>query len=254
MPSRREFLGRTILAGALSGLWPRAVAAEPPPETARLRLIKIPVYGNCIAPLYMAEELLEAEGFTDVQYVNPKDSVASALTSGDVDIGMAFLPPLISIIDAGGPLVILAGGHVGCVELIATDRIRSLRDLKGKTVGVTLLGPLSAPYMFMATFVAHAGLDPRRDINFLARPFAQLTQLLAQGEIDALPVGPPESFEVRAKKIGRVLLNNATDRPWSQYFCCVVAGHREFVRKNPVATKRVLRAVLKSADICALEP
>jgi NitT/TauT family transport system substrate-binding protein len=44
------------------------------------------------------------------------------------------------------------------------------------------------------------------------------------------------------------------DRPWSQYFCCIVAGNREFVRKHPVATKRALRAILKTADVCALEP
>jgi NitT/TauT family transport system substrate-binding protein len=34
----------------------------------------------------------------------------------------------------------------------------------------------------------------------------------------------------------------------------MVSGNREFVRKHPVATKRALRAILKSADICALEP
>jgi NitT/TauT family transport system substrate-binding protein len=44
------------------------------------------------------------------------------------------------------------------------------------------------------------------------------------------------------------------DRPWSQYFCCMLAGNREFVRNHPVATKRVLRAVLKAADLCASEP
>ena len=41
-------------------------------------------------------------------------------------------------------------------------------------------------------------------------------------------------------------MNSATDRPWSQYFCCAMAGNREFVRKNPVATKRVVRAILKA--------
>ena len=45
-----------------------------------------------------------------------------------------------------------------------------------------------------------------------------------------------------------------TDRPWSQYFCCMLAGNREFVRRHPVATKRAVRAILKSADMCALEP
>jgi ABC-type nitrate/sulfonate/bicarbonate transport system substrate-binding protein len=43
-------------------------------------------------------------------------------------------------------------------------------------------------------------------------------------------------------------------RPWAQYFCCMVTGNRDFVRRHPVAAKRALRAILKAADICALEP
>ena len=51
-----------------------------------------------------------------------------------------------------------------------------------------------------------------------------------------------------------MILNSATDRPWSQYFCCLLGGDREYVRKYPVATKRVLRAILKAADLCASDP
>src|SRR5205085_9736887 len=65
---------------------------------------------------------------------------------------------------------------------------------------------------------------------------------------------PPELQEWRARKIGHVLVNTALDRPWSQYFCCPLAGNRDFVRKNPVATKRVLRAILKTTDLCASDP
>jgi NitT/TauT family transport system substrate-binding protein len=77
---------------------------------------------------------------------------------------------------------------------------------------------------------------------------------MAEGKIDAYMALPPEPQELRAKKIGHVLVNSATDRPWSQYFCCMVAANREFIRKNPVAAKRALRAILKSTDVCALEP
>jgi len=44
------------------------------------------------------------------------------------------------------------------------------------------------------------------------------------------------------------------DRPWSEYFCCMVVGNRDFVRNHPVASKRVVRAILKAADLCASEP
>jgi NitT/TauT family transport system substrate-binding protein len=51
-----------------------------------------------------------------------------------------------------------------------------------------------------------------------------------------------------------VIVSTAMDRPWSQYFCCLMMGNREFVRNHPVATKRALRAILKAADVCATEP
>jgi NitT/TauT family transport system substrate-binding protein len=79
-------------------------------------------------------------------------------------------------------------------------------------------------------------------------------QLLAEGKIDALMATPPFAQELRAKGIGHVLVNSTVDRPWSQYFCCMVSGNREFVRKHPVATKRALRAIMKAADMCASEP
>jgi NitT/TauT family transport system substrate-binding protein len=51
-----------------------------------------------------------------------------------------------------------------------------------------------------------------------------------------------------------VIFNSAIDRPWSQYFCCMVAGNRDYIRKSPVATKRVLRAIIKAADLCVTQP
>jgi NitT/TauT family transport system substrate-binding protein len=146
----------------------------------------------------------------------------------------------------------LGGVHIGCYELFATDRIRAIRDLKGRRVAVPELG--STHHLFLTSVVSYVGLDPRKDIQWVTRPPAEAKQLLAKGEIDAYMGFPPDPQELRAKKIGHVLLNSAVDRPWSQYFCCMVAGNREYVRKNPAAAKRALRAILKADQMCALEP
>ena len=79
-------------------------------------------------------------------------------------------------------------------------------------------------------------------------------QLLAEGKIDAYLGFPPDPQEFRAKQVGHVVVNSTLDRPWFQYFCCMVVGNRDFVRKHPVATKRALRAILKAANLCALQP
>ena len=90
----------------------------------------------------MASGLLEGEGFTDVQYIRVNDSVAAskAFASGEIDLGQVTALFSVMRIDAGDPLVLLSGVHVGCYELIGTERIRSVRDLKGATVAVPALG------------------------------------------------------------------------------------------------------------------
>ncbi|MEQ1882520.1 MAG: ABC transporter substrate-binding protein, partial [Burkholderiales bacterium] len=64
----------------------------------------------------------------------------------------------------------------------------------------------------------------------------------------------PQPQLLREMKIGHVILNTAQDKPWSQYFCCIVAANREFVQRYPVATKRALRAFLKASDLCVQDP
>jgi NitT/TauT family transport system substrate-binding protein len=254
MIGRRTLLGGLAAAAAarVLGRPGAADAAEPPPETRRLRIAKI--RSLCLSPQYVASEFLGGEGFTDVQYVEAQGGVPGAreLAEGRADLGMNFAAPLVMALDAGEPIVILAGVHVGCFELFGTDRVRTIKDLKGKTVATLGIG--SAQHVFLSAMAAQVGLDPGRDINWIAPPAAETKQMLAEGKIDAYLGFPPDPQELRARKIGRVVVNSAIDRPWSQYFCCLVSANREFVRKHPAAAKRALRAILKGDEVCAVDP
>jgi NitT/TauT family transport system substrate-binding protein len=228
-------------------------AAEPPPETTKIRLVL--AGGVCTtAPKYVAEEFLRQEGFTDVQYVRGSGGQDDEkfLATGAADFMTVFVGRHILALDAGDPLVVLAGLHTGCYELFGTDRIVSIRDLKGKRVAVTQL--TSGRHILLSIMAANVGLDPRKDFNWVTDPADKSIQLFAEKKIDAFMAFPLEPQELRAKKIGHVIVNTTADRPWSQYFCCMIAAHREFVQKYPVATKRVLRSLLKATDICALQP
>jgi NitT/TauT family transport system substrate-binding protein len=110
----------------------------------------------------------------------------------------------------------------------------------------------STPHMLLTVMAAHVGLDPVKDIHWVTDP--SVKQLFVDGQIDAYLSSPPESQDLRARHIGHVIVNTAVDQPWSQYFCCLFGGNREYVRKNPVASKRALRAILKATDFCATEP
>jgi NitT/TauT family transport system substrate-binding protein len=181
--SRRQFLGGVTLAGTagLLSLRPMPVAAEPPPETTRIRLTHIS--GICVAPQYMAEELLRSEGFSEVPYVKVGFTPYKAFSAGDVDMSMAFVAPFIMQVETGDPMVLLAGVHVGCDERFGTDRVQAIRDLKGKRVAVPDLG--SPHHLFLSSIITYVGLSPQTDIHWVVHPSAEALQLLAEGKIDA---------------------------------------------------------------------
>ena len=251
--TRRSFLTTLSSAGVVGLVRARdSYAQEAPPETTTVRLGKI--YGICIAPQYVAEDLLRAEGFTDIRYVatDPGISAALALARGEIDFTMNYAPPMVISIDAGEPITIVGGEHVGCFEVFTKEGIRRVADLKGKSVGVQSIG--SSQHVFLSAIAAHVGLDPAKDIHWVTSTSPKPMDLFVNGKIDAFLGLPPEPQELRGRNVGRVIVNSALDRPWSQYFCCVLATNREYIRKYPVATKRVLRTIVKAADLCASEP
>jgi len=226
-------------------------AAEPPPEVKQIRLVHAPAI--CFAPQYLAEALLRLEGFTEVEYVEEVTRPASAvIAEGRADISMDATPNYLPALDAGKPVVVLAGIHAGCYELFGHQNVAAVRDLKGKRVAISGLGNIE--HLLISSIVAYVGIDPR-DIQWVeAGSNPDAMSLFAKNSADAFLGFAPQPQELRAKKIGHVILNMTLDRPWSQYFCCSVGSSREFVTMNPIATKRALRAFLKAADICAQEP
>jgi NitT/TauT family transport system substrate-binding protein len=185
--SRRRFLEGLTLTGTagLLGLHARRVAAEPPPETTTLRLV-VARGSICAAPMFLAEDFLPGEGFTEVQYLKTAtiDEQRTALASTEGHFTMLFSAPSLILIEAGTPLVLLAGVHVGCLELFGTDRVRTIRDLKGKSVAVWDLG--GPGHTFVASMATYVGLDPRHDIHWVVMSRPEAVQRLAEGKIDAL--------------------------------------------------------------------
>jgi NitT/TauT family transport system substrate-binding protein len=200
MHNRRHFLttGLSIAAAGLASATAltgarRTQAGEAPPETTSLRLVKYT--STCLAPLYILDDLLREEGFTDIRYVaSPEGTFSELSRRGEADFGQDFCAPSIIQIDAAAaPMVILAGVHPGCLELFAQSSIRSVVDLKvdlksgrGWKVGVTGTDSLSADHVTLSILAANVGLDPANDINWVAVSFPDQKELFAAGEIDAL--------------------------------------------------------------------
>jgi NitT/TauT family transport system substrate-binding protein len=249
------------LGGVNRGGGRKSFAAEPPPEITSIRLERDPII--CIAP-QVVEELLRAEGFTDIRYVNltlehvrRADSANMGLLSdlmarGEIDFARAFAPDHLLTLDAGAPITILGGLHIGCFEVFAKDDIRSIADLKGRSAGV--VGSAAGDKPLLSIMASLIGLDPARDIRWVENASPEPVQLFTEGKVDAFLAIAPVLQEVRAKNIGHVIASSITDRPWSQYYCCLLGARTEFAHKYPVATKHLLRAILKGADLCVSQP
>ena len=224
-PSRRDLLrgvarlslsvaGGALLAGCANQAAP-FVSGQTGGQLEATRIRLYQAAGLCVAPQYMAGDLLRAEGFTDIQYVrvDPANPYPS-FTSREIDISMAFAAPFLMQVDQGSPVVLLGGVHTGCFEVFGNDSVQAFRDLKGKTVGVPGIG--SAGHVFLASIAAYVGLDPRVDLNWFVHPAPDSARVLADGTVDALIGFPPIPQDLRAKNVGHVVVNSSVDRPWSQ--------------------------------------
>lgn len=253
LQNRRRFLAGLSAIGATSFLAEtRPVAAEPAPEITTVRLPRWIGGAYCWAGGYLAEELIRAEGLKVYYYqADPTVDQAVWIARGETDFSINHPPLHITSIDAGVPIKVLSGLHSGCLELIANENVRSVLDLRGKRVGVDLLN--SSGHTMLTLIAAYVGLNPAKDIEWVVQA-GNPSKLFVEGKVDAFLGTPPQPQELRSNRIGRVILSTTTDPPWSQQFCCMVSARAEFVSRYPIATKRVLRAILKAADLCASNP
>src|SRR3984957_17181633 len=166
----------------------------------------------CVMPQYVVDELLAAEGITRVDYIVSDSGplLSEAIASGQIDFAMHFSGPLVLLLDRGRKVTMLAGVHVGCFELFAKDGIRSVADLKGRSVGAPALE--SSAHVFISAMAALVGLDPAKDINWVTSTEPKPIELFLDGKVDAFLGFPPEPQRLRAQGVGNVIVNSAQDR------------------------------------------
>jgi len=264
---RRELLRRSLAVGATitgGGLLaacdqrPPSSAASPsaslpPPETATIRIAS-PF--ACDAPLWLAKDFLREEGFIDVRWVPDAPGTAGWIISNVADVGPGHPEAIVAAIDGGVPIVTLAGMHTGCQELWAGPGIASVRDLRGKRVAVFKRDTTDQFFLFFSTLCAYNGIDPLTNVSFFEVGSFEYRGLLTaylEGRSDAFLAAADGAAVLKRepRNPGTKILDQTTDKPWSQYLCCLLVANRDWARQNPNATKRFTRAVLRAADATA---
>ncbi len=179
---------------------------------------------DCWAGAYLAGELLRAEGFTDVRYVqgDPKVDQSVWIARGDTDFSPNHPPLHIMSIDAGVPIKLLAGLHSGCFELIANVNVRSVADLRGKRVGVELLN--SSEHTMLTLIAAYVGLDPAKDIQWIAER-RNPARLFLEGKVDAFHRHATAAAGTARQENRPCDPQHDHRSPWSQQFCCMISAY-----------------------------
>ena len=241
------FLASCVPAGSsaptTTAALPTATATLGPPETAAIRLAA----GACDSAIFAAERYLREEGFTDVKFTDV--ATAAAITAGNADIGNAFPTQFFNAVENGPKVVSLGGLHPGCVEIWAQPGISSVKDLKGRSITVTAKTLANLQYSFLAMVIRQAGID-LKDVTFVVQADANLTQLYLDGKSDAVFVATTGAAALKANPAnkGKVISSQVMDEPWKSNNCCFIVASESWSRANPIAAKRAMRAIYRTAD------
>jgi NitT/TauT family transport system substrate-binding protein len=233
----------SVSAPTATAAVPTATATLPPPETTSIRLTA----GACDSAIFAAERYLREEGFTDVQISDA--STFTAIAAGNAHIGSAFPPQFFNAVENGPKVVSLGGLHPGCVEIWAQPGISSVKELKGRSITVTAKTLANLQYSTLAMVIRQAGVD-LKDVTFVVQADADLLKLYLDGKSDAVFVATTGAAALKTNPAnkGKAIYSQVLDEPWKSTNCCFIMASEPWYRANPIAAKRAMRAIYRTAD------
>src|SRR5436190_8791856 len=211
---------------------------------------------TCEAPIFTAVEkgFFKEEGLevslVKCDWKNYKDVLALGGYDVTHHLVMYFLKP----IEQGLDVKFTGGIHRGClrVQAGANSNIRTVKDLRGKHIGVPGMG--TPPFIFANRVLGANGIDPSKEITWLVFPAGELGLALDKGEVDAVADSEPIGTLLMADGKVRNVADQAQDSPYKEEYCCAVLANGKFLAKNPKAVAAATRALLKAAKWVETNP
>ena len=211
---------------------------------------------TCEAPIFTAVEkgFFKEEGLdvdlVKCEWANYKDVLALGGFDVTHHLVMYFLKP----IEQGLDVKFTGGIHRGCLRVQAGTKtdIRSVKDLRGKRIGVPGMG--TPPFIFANRVLGANGIDAKTEITWIVYPAGELGLALDKGEVDAVADSEPIGSMLVAQGKVRNIADQAADEPYSSEYCCAVIVNGKFLSKNPKASAAATRALLKAAKWVETNP
>jgi NitT/TauT family transport system substrate-binding protein len=219
------------------------------------RVVRVGYWGGtCEAPIYIAYEkgIFRKNGL-NVELVRLSPATfQTTVASGKLDCYQA-TPSDFKSIEQGLDIVLTDGVHAGCLSAVvpAKSRIRSVADLKGKTIGTDNLGGGQA---LLSMELLKKGVNPQKDVNWRVYPAPQLELAMDKRQVDAVYAYDPfPAIMVREGK-GRIIFSNTTTKPYADNYCCFVGLNGSVARKEPAIAKALTKSFAEAADWIVKNP
>ena len=184
---------------------------------------------------------LKEEGF-DAELIRMNANVSiTALATGDIDYTMIF-GSVVRAAVRGLPMKVVASFMDSSTHtLIARPEYKSVKDLRGKTLGVSSFGAtadVAARMMFQKS-----GIDPEKDIKIIALGSDRARfSALKEGIVDVAVISPPA--DVEGKKMGFNVVARAYEL-FSFPFVGLGASNKK-IKERPDEIKRAIKAMIKA--------
>jgi NitT/TauT family transport system substrate-binding protein len=234
---------------------PGAPAQSAAPQT--LAKVRVGYIGlTCEAPIYTAIEkgFFKDEGL-DVELVKCEWSkYKDALALGSYDITQHLIMYFLKPIEQGLDVKMTGGVHTGCLRVQAgvNSSIKSVKDLKGKRIGVPGMG--TPPFIFANRVIGANGMDASKDVEWKVFPAGELGLALTKGEVDAVADSEPIGSLLLADGKVKTIADQAKDAPYKDEYCCAVVANGKWLAANPKVAAAATRAILKGAKWVQTNP
>ena len=123
--------------------------------------------------------------------------------------------------------------------------IKTIADLKGKTVGISVLG--GGTYGPFAMLLKQNGVDPEKDIKLVEVGFAVSEDALRNGRVDAVNMNQPFAARAEAKGGTRKLFSLSQEMPNIVHI--LEACRADFVDKNPDLAKAYIADITRGMKL-----
>ncbi|UUZ80233.1 ABC transporter substrate-binding protein [Paenibacillus sp. P26] len=210
---------------------------------------------TCEAPTFAAwkKGFFEAEGLEPVMEKMDFNTLKNGIATGKVDAtqgNFSWFKPA----EQGLDVKLTGGPHAGCIQAVAPagSGITSVKDLKGKTIGVDAIG--GGPMITLSIELNKLGIDPKKDVQWRVYPSDQLVTAAEKKEIDAFIVWDPAAQKSIDENHYVRILSNAHDEPYKSGYCCYSFVSGELAKKDPEKAAAYTRAILKAAEWVGTHP